>query len=164
MPRGYPNKTRVTPAMATQHTDSREHAPEQTSIEPIVQAAPARAIEVEPPSSAEADALAYEKFMQEIVTIHIPTEGKEGELPVVDPCVNGVRAYIPRGVDTDVKRFHVEALLNARTATYDQHMQQMGSDIQVGLKKTEGLSYTLNVVNDTAKGREWVRKLMQRRG
>lgn len=164
MPRGYPNKTRVNPAMATQHTDSREHAPEQTTVEPLIVPASARAIEIEPAASAQADALAYEKFMQEIVTINIPTEGKEGELPVVDPCVNGVRAYIPRGVDTEVKRFHVEALLNARTATYDQHMQQMGSDIQVGLKKTEGLSYTMVVVNDTPKGREWVRELMKRKG
>jgi len=164
MPKGVPNRTRVSTVTPTQHTDSREFAPETTSIEPVIQAAPARGIEIEPAVSADAEALAYAKFMEEIVEINIPSEGKEGELPVVDPIVNGVRAYIPRGVDTKVKRYHVEALLNARTATYDQHMQQMGSDIQVGLKKTEGMSYNFVVVNDTAEGRAWVRRKMQARG
>jgi hypothetical protein len=164
MPRGVPNRTRVSTVTTTEHTDSREHAPEAVTIVPMVEAATARSIEIEPAAAAAADALAYERFMQEIVEINIPTEGKEGELPIVDPCVNGIRAYIQRGVDTKVKRFHVEALLNARTATYDQHTQQMGSDIQVGLKKTEGLSYSMVVVNDTPQGREWARKKMQTRG
>lgn len=150
--------------MATQHTDSREHAPEQTTFEPLVQAAPARSIEIEPAANADADALAYERFMHETVTVNIPSTDKEGDLPCIDPCVNGVRAYIWRDVDTEVKRFHVEALLNARTANYDQHTVQMGSDIQVGLKKTEGLSYLVNIVQDTPKGRDWARTLMKRRG
>jgi len=114
-------------------------------------------IEVE--SKFDTDAIALEKFMNEIVKVRVHGSPEEGALPVISVIVNGITQPIPRDMDVDVKRKYVEALARAKSTTYRQVTNPIDpSDIR--MVPTTVLSYPFTVLEDSTKGKAWLRKIL----
>lgn len=114
-------------------------------------------IEVE--SKFDEDAMALEKFMNETVKIRVHGSPEEGALPVISVIVNGMIQPIPRDIEVDVKRKYVEALARAKSTSYRQVTNPIDpSDIK--MVPTTVLSYPFTVVEDSNKGKAWIRKIL----
>lgn len=108
--------------------------------------------------NAKADELA---FMEEPVTIVIPSSGQENEEIFIPVGNNGRTVYIRRNVETTLRRKFVESLLRARKTTYrvEAKILQDGNVDQRAVPAT-GLLYPFDVTNDTPRGHAWRRKVM----
>ena len=100
------------------------------------------------------------KFMEEPVVIVIHESQSPNEEPVVHIGVNGDNVWIRRGVETKVRRKHVLNLLTARPISYStvEGMDRDGAKT-VNLKSRTSLKYPFAVIDDTQKGREWMRQI-----
>ena len=104
-----------------------------------------------------------EKFMEEKVTINVHSSSIEGDLPFVEPRVNGASAIIPRGRNVIVKRKFVEALANAKQSSYAQRVVNVDqANIQTPLEEQVALAFGFTLVNDTEQGRRWLSDLLKR--
>mgnify|MGYP000899160503 CR=1 FL=1 len=101
------------------------------------------------------DDAAFEKFMEELVLIHVPQTGIEGDLPIVEVGVNGRKVLIPRGVTVRVKRKYVEVLLRAVQSHYRQTLSQDLNGIQTDLVESASQTYPVSLVDDTPTGKKW---------
>lgn len=102
-------------------------------------------------------------FMEEKVIINVYASNIEGELPFVEPRVNGASAIIPRGRNVIVKRKFVEALANAKMSTYAQKVVNVDqANIETPLDEQVALAFGFNVIQDTERGKRWVSELFRR--
>jgi len=112
-----------------------------------------------------------EAFMNEVVTIVIAETTDDNATPKVEVAVNGRRLFIPRGVPTNVghdefgrqfplKRMYVERLARARKTTYRQDLDpRLGEGVNK-LQRHSALDYPFSVLEDTEKGREWLKRVL----
>lgn len=121
----------------------RDHSPEDIAVDTAV----------------ASDALELEAFMNEMVKIRVHGSPEEGALPVISVIVNGVLQPILRDEEITVRRKYVEALARAKATSYKQVTNPIDpSDIR--MVPTTVLSYPFTVIEDTERGKGWLRKLL----
>lgn len=103
--------------------------------------------------------LELEAFMNEPVTINVSGSAIEGDLPVISVIVNGVVQPIPRGSEVVVKRKYVEALARAKTTGYKQQVNPIDPS-DISMVPSTALTYPFTVIQDTHRGKEWLRRVM----
>lgn len=109
-------------------------------------------------------------FMEEPVTINIAEGTEKNAEKFVFLAVNGVGAgphnipWVPRGQDVVVKRKFVNVLLNARAVRYknEEIVDQKGVRQNVQRAYVADI-YPFQVVEDTARGRDWLRLMRSTR-
>lgn len=102
-------------------------------------------------------------FYNEPVTIHIHETAEEQADPRFDIGVNGRNYTFARGSEYTVPRFVVWGLLCAKPVSYlNQEFVKEDGSRSVRWPTKTGLRYGFSVVNDTAKGREWLKWAQQK--
>lgn len=114
---------------------------------------------VEPVSSMDMDAIELEKFMHEEVTIYVHKTRESGALEVITPSVGGINQPIIRGVETPVKRKYVEALARCHSVKYEQKVYNPSQPENIQMVETKVPDYPFDVVSDTRKGKEWLKRV-----
>ena len=107
------------------------------------------------------------KFMEEKVTINI-AESTDPNAPSMIFCsVNGEGAgfngipWLPRGMDIVVKRKHVERLCRAKTTRYEsKERMNAAGEREIYYPSRTALANPFVVVEDTPKGRQWLRGIL----
>lgn len=131
------------------------------------QGAPKALSELATPGSIEIekvttlDALELEKFMHEEVVIYVHPTREAGALDVITPNVNGMNQPIIRGKDTPVKRKYVEALAMSHSIKYEQRVQNPSQPENIQMVEKKVPDYPFDVVSDTKRGKEWLKRLYQ---
>lgn len=130
-------------AKAKTLSEIRDHGPEPVAVDTTI----------------TEDALDLEAFMHEMVKIRVHGSPEEGALPVISVIVNGVLQPILRDEEIVVRRKYVEALARAKATSYKQVTNPIDpSDIR--MVPTTVLSYPFTVIEDTERGKSWLRKLL----
>ena len=100
-------------------------------------------------------------FMEELVTIQVHDDGKEGALDVIIPVVNGINQPIIRGREQKIKRKYVEVLARGRLTTYDQRVQNPAEPSNIQMVPKTVLAYPFAVIRDpNPKGRPWLKSIL----
>lgn len=165
MPRRRPMPNQPAPTVRTDVRQGAMLSSEEVTPTGHGQEIPLEALHTPPPeievpgiASLQDDTLALERFMEEKVTIQVHVSNDEGELPYVEPKVNGAGCVIPRGRTVIVKRKFVEALANAKQTNYHQQVVTPDSQtIETALVANVGLIYPFTLIDDTQKGKAWLR-------
>ena len=98
-----------------------------------------------------------EKFMNDVLTIEVHSDGREGSLDVVTPVVNGVNQPIIRGRAQSVKRKYVEALARGRITDYEQRISNPSEPANIQMVPKTVLAYPFAVIKDPhPNGRKWL--------
>lgn len=100
-------------------------------------------------------------FMNEPVTVMIHDSTDDTSNPFPEVWVNGRVQRFVRGEEQTVRRCFVERLARAKVTKYRNQMAKTpdGDDTYVYPSHT-GLLYPFSVVNDTAKGRAWLKTVL----
>jgi hypothetical protein len=110
------------------------------------------------------DGAELEKFMNERVQIVVFSGGREGDLDVISPEVNGIRYNIPRNVPTWVRRSVVEVLARAKTTTYGQEEFSPTEKKSLQLIPRTSHSYPFQVTQDSnPMGPAWLQAISKQR-
>jgi len=121
-------------------------------------------IAVESESALVDESLELEKFMNEKVKIVVFDGGKEGDVDIIQPEVNGEFVVIKRNEPTVVKRKFVEALARAKTFTYGQRPFNPHDQFSLHLIPRAAQSYPFQLVEDSnPKGPAWLRSITEAR-
>lgn len=116
-------------------------------------------IEIDTDRVVGSDALDLEAFMHEVVKVRVHGSPEEGALPVISVTVNGITQPIPRDVEVPVKRKYIEALARAKSTSYKQVVNPVDpSDIR--MVPTTVPSYPFSVIEDTPRGKAWLKQLL----
>lgn len=108
------------------------------------------------------EAAELEAFMQEVLTIVVHPDSKEGSLDVITPNVGGINQPIIRGVNSKVKRKYVEALARGRTETYVQRQTDPSDRASLKMVPRSVVTYPFSVIHDpNDKGREWLEGILR---
>ena len=108
-------------------------------------------------AKAKLDMLA---FMNESVSIHIMETSEQQADQVFEVAVNGKGMVMRRGGDYTLPRYYVETLARARPVHYkNQEYQDQEGVKRVRWPAKRGERYPFSVTEDTAKGREWLKRL-----
>lgn len=132
---------------------------DQTSTEVVDALAEVKAIDVIPFSDMGQEDRA--RFMSELVVVNIFESAREGDLDVCSPEVNGIRYNILKGKPTRVPRFVVEVLARARTTNITQKEWNPHSADSLRLINKTGQSYPFEIVQDSQRGRDWLKHIYQ---
>jgi len=116
--------------------------------------------EVEVVSAMNMNSVELEAFMNEEVLIHVHKSREHGALEVIVPSVNGINMPIVRGVPTLVKRKYVEALARGHSVDYEQQTPDSSRPENIQVIEKRVASYPFDVREDSAKGKEWFRRLV----
>lgn len=110
------------------------------------------------------DDVAKEKFMNEVITIVVFSDGRDGSLDTVSPEVNGHKVVIQRDKPTRVRRYHAEALANAKTTTIGQQPFNPNDPRSLFLIPRTFDSFPFQLVEDAnPMGPAWLKSLRDRR-
>jgi len=102
-----------------------------------------------------------EAFMNEMVLIHVYTDGTAGALEVITPTVNGVNQPIIRGRDQLVKRKYIEALARSRIVTYRQEVADPSRPENIQMTAIPNLTAPFVVREDkNPRGRAWLEHIL----
>ena len=152
--------------MSTQHTDvvdenipGREKAVDIDSI--IVNGPPP--IEVASESALKGGTMELEKFMSEVLEVHLHEPAHENEPTLAWVGVNGDALWLARGGTYQLKRYHVEALVHGKTGRIAQkrHIAPDGSQSYIN-SEVLNIAYPFTVISDpNPRGPAWLRNLMQ---
>jgi hypothetical protein len=110
-------------------------------------------------STSKADML---QFMAETVRVRIDDVSDEQADPYFGVSVNGRTQIFHRGQEYNVPRFIIEGLARAKPTGYknEEYVQADGvRAIRNPIKR--GLRYPFSVVEDTPKGRDWLRQVLK---
>ena len=132
---------------------------DKASTEVVDAMAEVKAIDQVPFMDMQQDEI--EKFMREPVIVNVFESAREGELDVCSPEVNGIRYNILRGKPTRVPRYVVEVLARARTTNITQKEWNPSSPDSLRLINKTGQSYPFEVVQDSQRGRDWLKHIYQ---
>lgn len=132
---------------------------DKASTEVVDALAEVKAVDEVPFMDMQQDEL--DKFMREPVVVNVFESAREGELDVCSPEVNGVKYNILRGKPTRIPRFVVEALARARTTNITQKEWNPHSADSLRLINKTGQSYPFEVVQDSQRGRDWLKHIYQ---
>jgi len=107
------------------------------------------------------EAVALEAFMNELVLIHVYTDGTDGALEVVCPTVNGINQPIIRGRDQLVKRKYVEVLASSKITTYRQAVADPSRPENIQMTPLSNMTAPFVVREDkNPKGRAWLEHIL----
>jgi hypothetical protein len=110
------------------------------------------------------DGAELEKFMNEPVQIIVFSGGREGDIDIIAPEVNGQKFYIERNKPTWVKRSIVEILARAKTTTYGQEEFSPTEKKSLQLIPRTSHSYPFQVVQDrNPMGPAWLQAISKQR-
>lgn len=117
---------------------------------------------IEPVSENDfTEAAEREKFMRDILTVHVHPDQTDGSLDVITVPVNGTNQNIIRGREQKVKRKYVEALARTRLTGYDQLVQNPSEPANIQMVPRTTLAYPFSVIHDPApNGREWLQAIL----
>lgn len=110
-------------------------------------------------------------FLNETLIINImESVDEKNPEPVVFLAVNGIGAgphntpYVPRGVDIQVKRFHVEKLARAKRTSYDNKEITVDGERKFIYPSKTALQYPFTVLHDpNPRGAQWLKQLLAER-
>lgn len=107
------------------------------------------------------DRLEYERFLQEEVEVEIHTTSDALADQIFDVAVNGRSVTFRRGETKRVKRYIVEGLARAKPIHYtnEEYLNARGEQ-SVRWPARQGLRYGFSVVNDTARGKAWLKSIL----
>lgn len=157
---------RVQPVRSTrQFVEAEDHVREEgprkmKSTGPARQSLEPRLVEpVEHPVSN--DKLAILAFMEELVTVHVHDTTDPTAVPVPPVWNDGRSQYFIRGHDQVVKRKFIEVLARCKRTVYSQEKYVDGNGDE-GYKQLphSALLYPFSVVEDTQKGRDWLKRIL----
>ncbi len=101
-----------------------------------------------------------ELFMNEMVTVIVADSTDENAVPFCEIGVNGRKVYIERGKPTQVKRMYVERLARAKKTSISQNLDpRLGEGVNQ-LHRKRALDYPFSTMDDTDKGREWLKRVL----
>lgn len=123
-------------------------------------------IELDTVPHASKQALELEKFMAEVVSVHLHEPYNENEPYFVECSVNGDYFCSERGREVKMKRYHLAALAHAKSARVGQK-RLVSSDGSVGFQETTTLapSYGFAVMHDpNPNGPRWLKTMMSNPG
>jgi hypothetical protein len=107
------------------------------------------------------DAVALEAFMNELILIHVYTDGTSGALEVVTPTVNGVNQPIIRGRDQLVKRKYIEVLARSKIITYRQEVADQSRPENIQMTPLANMTTPFVVREDkNPRGRAWLEHIL----
>lgn len=162
MPRGvYPrNKMKI------EATDeSIENREQEVSVGDIMVNGP-KSIDVAPENVLKAEKLEFERFMAEPLEVHVHEPTRDDESTHAWVGVNGDAMWLVRGGTYKLKRYHVEALANAKTGRVVQK-KTVAPDGSQGYIETEvlAIAFPFTVISDPSpRGGAWLRELLRRAG
>lgn len=114
--------------------------------------------------NATKEALALEKFMNEMVIITVAEDTDEEALPIISVMVNGTMQPIVRGYPTPVRRKYVEALARAKETKYKQQQMDASDPSSLAMIPRTGLAYNFTVErDDNPNGRAWLRDILKQK-
>ena len=160
MPRGIPNRT----------VTAEDHIRQS----PPVDLADPGASEIEVVPQIRTPEVELEAFMNEVLTIVCEESRNPNDTKHVEVAVNGRRIFIPRGVETNtgfdeygrifpVKRMYIERLARSKETSYSQDLDpRLGEGVN-RLQPHRALTYPFKVVDDSPKGREWLKRILMER-
>lgn len=104
----------------------------------------------------------FERFMNQVITIHCHDAGAPEDPLVAEVTVNGVYKMIVRGHSADIPRAHAEVMARAKYMRVVQ-VKTVGQDGAIGFTEKAVLKhmYPFSVLHDPAgrRGADWVRQL-----
>lgn len=135
-----------------------EYLGADTTLEIGERPAPSEIIDTPVPT----DAVAYEAFMNEVLTIMIPESTDENDTPLVEVGVNGRKLYIRRGVEQEVRRKYVAALARCKSTDYSQvTLDPRNGEAVNRLHRRQMLRYPFTVIADPNRnGHAWLRGVL----
>lgn len=108
--------------------------------------------------------LEFERFMNQIITIHCHDAGAPEDPLVAEVTVNGVYRLVVRGQTADIPRCHAEVMARAKYMRVVQ-AKTVQPDGSIGFVEKAVLKhmYPFSVLHDPAgrRGADWVRQLFQ---
>lgn len=106
----------------------------------------------------------YEKFMAEILEVHVADAPSEDDPQFAEIGVNGDRVIALRGATTRMRRYHVAVLAQAKTLRVSQK-KVVHADGSMSYEETAvpRLSFPFSVVDDPShqRGRDWLKQQMR---
>ena len=143
-------------------------------MQPLSDLDPAEPSEIEVVPQIRTPEVELEAFMNEVLTVYCDDSPDLNATPKVEVAVNGRRIFIPRGIETNVghdeygrqvpvKRMYIERLARARRTSYRQDMK-VTDETMNKLFRHSALEYPFRVVDDSEKGREWLKRIMMQQG
>lgn len=149
----------------THESDDRDIVHKETMLNGGVIDAVVNEIDIE--KVMDPSALAFERFMADVLTIHCHDAGGPEDPMFAEITVNGNYKLVVRGETADLPRSHVEVLARAKHIRVIQKKTVdkdggMGYEEKAVLKHT----YPFSVLHDPAgsRGAAWVRQLFQNPG
>ena len=107
------------------------------------------------------DAADLEAFMHELVLIRVSEPQSENDQPVACVQVNGVNQPIPRGFPVRVKRHFVEALARTTVDRVDIELTDPLDPSRREVVQRTHRTYPFMVLEDSARGRVWLDKILR---
>jgi len=106
----------------------------------------------------------YERFMNQILTIHVHDAGGPEDSDFCEVTVNGEYKLIVRGETADIKRCHAEVLARAKHMRVVQKKVTQ-NDGSIGYEERAVLKHTypFSVIHDPAgrRGADWLKQLFK---
>lgn len=101
-------------------------------------------------------------FMQEQLVVEVLDSNSEDHEPVVTISCQGVPQTFARGQPQLVRRKYVQILATTKPETMKTETRIEGGEVVNKIHKHSALRYPFTVHEDTKKGREWLRNLLQK--
>ena len=110
------------------------------------------------------DKMKIERFMQEMVTIHIHESNNDLEVETFMVSVNNKKHFFRFGETKAVPRYIVETLARAKPETFNnvEKLDRHGN-VFTENKGTRGLRYPFSVMQDTPVGRAWLQVVLRQK-
>lgn len=109
----------------------------------------------------------FERFMNQVITIHCHDAGSPEDAQFAEVTVNGVYKLIVRGDQADIPRAHAEVLARAKQMRVVQ-VKVVNQDGSIGFQEKAVLKHTypFSVLHDPAgrRGADWLKQLFKNPG
>lgn len=124
----------------------------------------ASTFEIDPSPVVSNEALDFERFMADVLTIHLHDPGSDDEPQFAEVTVNGIYKLAVRGDHLDMPRSHVQVLAQAKHMKVQQK-KVVNADGSMGYEERAVLrmTYPFAVMHDPAgkRGAEWLKQLLK---
>lgn len=105
--------------------------------------------------------LELERFLHEYVLVRLHDSTDETQIPIPEVGNGGINQFFIRGKEQWVRRKFIEPLARAKKTTYTQrkYRDENGAESYMMIPHTT-LMYPFEVLQDTQKGRQWLRNIL----
>lgn len=146
-------------------SDAIENREQQFDVGEILTNGP-KPIDLASENVLKGDSLDHERFMAEMVEVHLHEPVSENEPAFCYVGVNGDSMWLARGGTYQLKRYHVAILADAKTGRVVQkkHVSPDGSQTYID-SEVLTLAYPFTVIADpNPRGGAWLRERLRRAG